>query len=149
VRDQEGERLMSSRLYYPKKQGALLASGAATPADVGDAAKKIGKNIPTELVTAYGALVSAAMTLKWEHFRIWVAFGCLVLCWILTPFYLNMVADKGKPKRNQIIVGTLAFPLWAYLVSGKQIVPDYYDLSLATILAVAFSLIVTFVPMNR
>lgn len=140
---------MSSRLYYPKTQGPSLASGKASPVDVGDAAKKIGKNIPTELVTAYGTLVSAAMTLKWQDFHIGAAIGCFFLCWILTPFYLNMVADKGKPKRNQIIVGTLAFPLWAYLVSGKQVVPNYYDVSLATILAVTFSLIVVFVPMNR
>ena len=140
---------MSSRLYYPKVVAGQLAGGRSAPVDAGDATVKIAKNIPTELVTAYGALVSAAMTLKWPEARLPAAAICLIACWILTPFYLNYVADKGKPKRNQIIVGTAAFPLWAYLVSGKQVIPEYYDLSLATIVVVIFCAVVAIVPMNR
>jgi hypothetical protein len=140
---------MSSRLYYPKTVTGTLATGEATSFDVADAGKKIVKNIPTELVTAYGALISAAMSLKWQSAHLPAAVICLVVCWILTPIYLYKVADEGKPKRNQIIVGTLAFPLWAYLVSGKQVIPDYYDLPLATIITVLFSAAVAVIPMNR
>ena len=34
-------------------------------------------------------------------------------------------------------------------VSGKQVIPDYYDLPLATIITVLFSAAVAVIPMNR
>jgi hypothetical protein len=138
-----------SRLYYPKPTMGKMASGAGGGVDLGDVTKKVAKLIPTELVTAYAALVSASAAVHWPSFRGPAVWACFVICWILTPFYLNHVADPGKPKRNQIIFGTLAFPIWAYLVSGSQVAPDYYDASLGTILALVFSLITSLIPMNR
>jgi hypothetical protein len=142
---------MASRLYYPPKDKATLASGEETAASAaGEAAKKIAKLIPTELVTAYGALVGASLAIRWANLRLPGVAICFVICWVLTPVYLNLVADKdGKPKRNQIIVGTLAFPIWAYLVSGNQVMPDYYDAAMATIIATIFSLISGIIPMNK
>jgi hypothetical protein len=138
-----------SRLYYPKIVQANLAGGADGGVDVGEAAKKIGKLIPTELITAYAALVSASMAIHWPSFRQPAFWVCFAICWVLTPIYLNMVADPGKPKRNQIIVGTVAFPIWAYLVSGAQVIPAYYDAGLATVITLVFSLATTPIPMNR
>ncbi len=137
-----------SRLYYPPIQRARLASGRDS-LDPGEAAKKIGKLIPTELVTAYGALVGASLALRWQGARMPTVAICFLACWALTPFYLNHVADKGKPKRNQIILGTLAFPVWAYLVSGAQVVPTYYDAAAGIVVATLFSLGSALVPMNR
>jgi hypothetical protein len=54
-----------------------------------------------------------------------------------------------RSKQNQIIVGTLAFPVWAYLVSGSQVIPSYYDASLGTMIAIVFSLISALIPMNK
>lgn len=138
-----------SRLYYPKIMPAKMASGDNGGVDVGDAAKKIAKLIPTELVTAYAALVSASLAIRWESVRHPVFWICFAICWGLTPIYLNMVADPGKPKRNQIIVGTVAFPVWAYLVSGGQVIPAYFDAGIATVVAMLFSLATTPIPMNR
>jgi hypothetical protein len=87
--------------------------------------------------------------IRWEIARQPAAWICFAICWLLTPAYLNMVADPGKPKRNQIIVGTLAFPVWAYLVSGNQVIPTYFDASLATIIALVFSLLTALIPMNK
>jgi hypothetical protein len=123
--------------------------GGGGSVDLGDATKKIGQLIPTELITAYAGLVSASAAIHWQSVRLPAVWICFAICLILTPFYLNHVADPGKPKRNQIIVGTLAFPVWAYLVSGSQVLPDYYDPSLGAIIALVFSLITSLIPMNR
>jgi len=138
-----------SRLYYPPVTRGLVAGGQ-DQFDAGEAIKKIGKLIPAELITAYGALVGASLAIQWKDFHLPVAAACFVICWILTPIYLNAVADKdAKPKRNQIIVGTLAFPIWAYLVSGAQVIPQYYDAAIGTVVATLFSLITAVIPMNQ
>jgi hypothetical protein len=139
-----------SRLYYPKPQTGGLATGKdGITVDAGEVFRKIAKLIPTELVAGYGALVSLCFVIRWETWRIPAVWLCFALCLILTPIYLNKVADRGKPKRNQIIVGTIAFPIWAYQVSGGQIVPQFYDAAIATIVAIIFSLITAAVPMNK
>jgi hypothetical protein len=137
------------RLYYPPPQVGGLASGGGTDVDVGQAAEKIGKLIPSELLTAYAALVSASMVIKYEAARLPVAGICFAICLILTPLYLKRVATEGKPKRNHLIVSTIAFPVWAYLISGNQVVPQLYDAALATIVALLFSLISGLIPMNK
>lgn len=138
-----------ARLYYPEIRRGTLAGGKDNGVDIGEASRKIAKLIPVEIVTAYAALVSASLIVKWETLRLPLVYICFFICWVLTPFYLNMVADPGKPKRNQLVVGALAFPIWAYLISGNQVVPQFYDPGLATILALLFSLITSLIPMNR
>lgn len=138
-----------SRLYYPPARMGTLASGDDSGVDIGDAAKKIGKIIPTELVTAYAALVSASMSIRFEQLRLPLFGVCFLVCLFLTPYYLNKAADPGKPKRNHIIVSTFAFPIWAYLVSGNQVVPQWYDASVATVIAILFSLVTSLIPLNK
>lgn len=138
-----------SRLYYPPINKPKLASGTGPDVDPGEVARKIGKLIPSELVAGYAALVSVSLNIRFEDWRLpffWIFF---LLCWTLVPIYLNNAADPGKPKRNHIIVSTIAFPLWAYLISGSQVMPQWFDAGLATGLAVAYSLISAAVPMNR
>lgn len=140
-----------SRLYYPQDQAGVLAGAGDdnNGIDVGEAAKKVAKLIPTEIVTAYAALVSASAAIRFEAWRNPAVWICFAICLVLTPFYLNHVADAARPKRNQIIVGTLAFPVWAYLISGAQVVPGYYDAGVATIAALIFSLVTSLIPMDR
>jgi hypothetical protein len=142
---------MSSRLYYPKAPSLAMDANAPPPPSTpgGDAVKKIVQLIPTEIITGYAGLVSAAVSLKWLNMRGPALCVIFALCWILTPLYLNSVADADKPKRNQLIVGTLAFPVWVYIVSGNQVVPGIYDPSAAAIVAVVFSMITSFIPMNK
>jgi len=138
-----------SRLYYPPKISGELVGGEEGAIDFGDAAKKIGKIIPSELVTAYGALVSASSAIHFESLRVPIFVLCFVVCLVLTPIYLAKAADEGKPKRNHLIVSTVAFPIWAYLVSGNQVMPGLYDAGLAAVIAIIFSLISALIPMNR
>lgn len=138
---------MYTRLYYDRGAGA--ASGQQTAPGLQDAAEKVAKLVPVELVTAYGAAVSAATAIANVGLRPW-AFGIIfVMCWVLTPFYLKKVAENGLPSRNFILVSTAAFPFWAYLVSGNQVIPQLYDPAIATILAILFSLVAALIPMNK
>jgi hypothetical protein len=135
-----------SRLYYPPTASDQLRRGNPN-IDPGEAAKKIGKLIPTELVTAYGALVGASLALHWPNLRLPATVACFVICWVLTPIYLNEAADQDdKPKRRQIVIGTIAFPVWAYLVSGSQVIPQYYDAALGVLIATVFSLVSVAIP---
>jgi hypothetical protein len=60
---------------------------------------------------------------------------------------LNEAADQDdKPKRRQIVIGTIAFPVWAYLVSGSQVIPQYYDAALGVLIATVFSLVSVAIP---
>jgi hypothetical protein len=138
-----------SRLYYPPTKTGQLAGGKSSPVDLGDAATKIGKLIPAELITAYAALVSASMMIKFESARLPVFWICFFICLGLTPLYLYKAADPGKPHRYHLIVSTIAFPIWAYLVSGNQVIPQWYDAGLATVIAIVFSLGTAFIPMNK
>jgi hypothetical protein len=126
-----------------------LASGEGGKGlDAGEAGKKIAKLIPAEVITGYTGLLGVALNIRpeWQPY----AYGAIFLvCWVLTPFYLNQVADPGKPKRNHLFVSSLAFPVWAYLVSGHQVIPDYFDAGAATALTIVFSLITGLIPMNK
>ncbi|GAB2178262.1 hypothetical protein [Dongia sp. agr-C8] len=138
-----------SRLYYPPEaRGKLATGGGGQGFDAGEAGKKIAKLIPAELITGYTGLIGVALNIRveWQPYA-YAAF--FLLCWVLTPFYLNQMAEPGKPKRNHLIVSTLAFPVWAYLVSGHQVIPDYFDAGLATAVAIVFSLITGLIPMNK
>jgi hypothetical protein len=137
-----------SRLYYPKPRPAGLAAGQNAPIDIKDVAKKVALIIPTELVTGYTALINFSMNVRWLRLRPWFYLGSFLLCLALTPYYLNKMADPGKPKRNHLIVSTVAFAVWAYFVSGQQVVPNFYDTGIASMLLVVFSLLTAFIPLN-
>jgi hypothetical protein len=148
-----------SRLYYPPEVRAAASAdrtrGVVDGDDQGGGGsgsewpQKIAKLIPTELVTAYGALGAAILTIEEEAWRAPLYIASFVLCLVLTPVYLYRADANNLPKRNHLIVSTLAFPVWAYLVSGKVVVPNLYDAGLATVVAIVFSLVTGAIPMNR
>ena len=141
-----------SRLYYPPPQPGALAAGKKKPKfDIQDTAKKVALLIPSELVTAYSGLISLSQNVKHESWRPWLFGFSFVLCLVLTPIYLWNMRDKGKTKpiRIHLIVSTLAFVVWAYFTSGQQVVPDYWDAALASILMVVFSVITALIPTDK
>jgi len=139
-----------SRLYYPPARIGALAAGAKSGStlDIQEVAKKVALIIPAELVTGYTALIGFSMNVKWPHARPWCFLFSFLLCWVLTPYYLNKMADPGKPKRNHLIVSTIAFAVWAYFVSGQQVIPQYYDTGIASLALLGFSLLTAFIPMT-
>ncbi|WP_308909418.1 hypothetical protein [Pseudokordiimonas caeni] len=149
-----------SRLYYPPEKPSqdfptfkTAAPGGEPPGaggtEAGEAIKKVALLVPAELITAFTGLVGFCMNIEAPGVRMAVFAVCFIICWVLTPFYLNKMAEAGKPKRNHLIVSTVAFPVWAYLTVGYQVVPDYYDPGIAGISAILFSAISGVIPMNR
>lgn len=111
--------------------------------------QKIVKMVPSELVTAYTAGVAVISDVASEKARM-IAYGITFLvCFVLTPIYLNQQAEPGMPKWTHIIISTLAFPVWAYLVSGNVIVPQYYDGSIALLATILFSVVSGAIPIRK
>ena len=137
-----------SRLYYPKSDTAadFTADPVKTLQEYGE---QVAKLVPSEVVAGYLTCVGLVDKLR-ESWRNPGFAAVFVLCLVLTPVYLNKVADPGKPRRNHLIVSSIAFVVWAYSVSGKLVLGDsWYDPALASLLLIVFTLISAVVPLNR
>lgn len=138
-----------SRLYYPPPAKSELSTGETSGVDTKQALEKVAKLIPSEVITAYTGLVSLFLNLKTPRSQS-IGFGiAFILGVILTPVYLNNMAEAGKPKRNHLIVSTFAFVVWAYFTSGRQVVPDLYDIIWATAALIIFTLISGAIPLDK
>lgn len=144
-----------SRLYYaaPKALAKEAAGGAAKGFDINDVAEKVAKLVPAELITAYTAFISfAAGTTVPDNARPWCYLGSFFLCLILTPLYLNKMADPGKPKKAHLIVSSVAFVVWAYFTSGQQVLKSFgedgYSTGIASMILLGFSLITALIPIG-
>ena len=135
-----------SRLYYSPKGELRLSSGPQL--DIEEIGKKVAKLIPSELITAYTGLVTLTLNVKIATLRPWLFAASFLFCLVMTPIYLNHMAEANKPKRNHLIVSSFAFIVWAYFVSGQQVLP-WYDAALASILMLVFSVISAVVPLDK
>ena len=145
-----------ARLYYEKKydptQSAALTEEGR---DFNDYLEKVSKLIPSEIIAGYLTMIGLADAIGENTSRdvsIWVVFSIGL---VLTPLYLNKVAEKDKPKRNHLILSTVAFLVWAYVITGEKLLdaiwPDqnFYNAALASIILIAFSLISAVIPLDR
>lgn len=145
-----------ARLYYEKQtasnqMGTLADEGSDK--GVSDYLEKVARLVPSEVVAGYLTMIGFVGSIKSvqvQNVTTWIIFG---LGLILTPIYLNNVAEADKPKRNHIILSTVAFVVWAYVTSGQQlmqtIAPGIFDQAIASIVLVAFSLVSAVVPLNK
>ena len=146
-----------SRLYnpQPKVLGAVAQGSAAQPApakgfNINETAEKVAKLIPSELITAYTALISFAGNVTSAMTKNLCYGFSFVLCLVLTPIYLNKMADAGQPKKVHLAVSSVAFVVWAYFISGKQIFGDAgYSPAIASMILLGFSLISAAIPLNK
>lgn len=136
-----------SRLYYPPKTELRLASRPQN--EVAEIGEKVAKIIPGEIITAYTGLVALTYDVTIVVLRSWLFVASFLFCLVMTPIYLNRMAEAGRPKRNHLIVSSVAFIVWAYFVSGRQVLPHWYDASLASILMLVFSVISAVVPLDK
>jgi hypothetical protein len=67
-----------------------------------------------------------------------VAFGAVVVGFVLTPLFVWYVREDGDAWLVNAIVSTLAFPFWAYAI-GAAAFNDYWDGNLAAILLATFT----------
>lgn len=143
------------RLYYEKKnapnQPKAFAGGEVQ--GFSDHLDKVARLIPSEIIAGYLTMigfVGSVKNIQTQNIIAWIVFAMGL---ILTPFYLNNVADANKPKRNHLILSTIAFLVWAYVTTGKQLLqtisPDIFDQAIASIVLVAFSLISAIIPLNK
>ena len=142
------------RLYYEKRHDHTQPKAFAGEGQgFNDYLDKVARLIPSEIIAGYLTMigfVGAVKDIQAQNIIIWIVFGIGL---ILTPIYLNKVAEAGKPKRNHLVLSTFAFLVWAYVTTGKQLLetisPDLFDQAIASIILVAFSLISAVIPLNK
>ena len=143
-----------ARLYYEKQPTPLLESDVPVEEKKAtDYLEKVALLVPSEVIAGYltmMGLTSAVSSMQARNITIWIV---LLAGLILTPIYLNKVADKNKPKRNHIILSTIAFIVWAFATTGNQIFQSFnlgeFDPALASISLVLFTLVSGAVPLNK
>jgi hypothetical protein len=136
-----------SRLYYPKPVTSANLTAGTPQSTTKEYLEKIAKLVPSEVLALYLALVGWVPAVKPAISKSWLYAGCFVVCLVLTPLYLSKMADKGKPKRRHLVISTLAFGVWAYSVSGANVIPNWYDPALAGMATLLFTGISGLIPL--
>lgn len=142
-----------SRLVEAKPRGAKFSAADSDGSAFKEYLERVAKYVPSEIVAGYvtinGIIPGAPIgTQKY------LTFGNFFLCWILTPFYLYKMANRGEPRAKHMAVSTVAFLVWAYAVVGQMGIfgsayLNWYNVALATIALVVFTLVSgAFVPIK-
>jgi hypothetical protein len=134
----------------PRASAGAAAAAAEAVEDVPgtptqDRIEAIAKYIPAEILAFYVPVVPAIELLKNAQVHRplqWFAFG---LAWVLVPIYFLWIGKDDARKWNQIILSSLAFPIWAYATNRELgILGAYYEAAGALILLLFFSLLTAF-----
>ena len=83
--------------------------------------ERVAKYVPAEIIATYIAVTGTLASVP-EKVKFWALLGNLLICWGFTPIYIKLVstpADKDS-LRTQQIVSSIAFPIWAYSISGEK-----------------------------
>jgi hypothetical protein len=148
---------MMERLYYekPSPKKTLLQADAepVSGPNFNDYLTKVSRLIPSEILAGYLTMIGFVSSIKNQEVQNVVAWIVFAAGLVLTPIYLNKVADANRPKRNHLILSTIAFIIWAYVTTGKQLLetisPDIFDQSIASIALVLFTLISAVIPLDK
>ncbi len=133
-----------SRLYYEP----ISAQSEESPGTK-QYLEKVAKLVPSEVIAGYLAIVGFIAAVGDADARLWLGWAAFALGLVLTPFYLNTQAEPDRPKRNHLILSTVAFVVWAYAVSGATLLPDFHTDAVASIVLIAFSLVSGIIPLDR
>jgi hypothetical protein len=131
------------RLVDPKPAGTSLYADVKGPDGTKDAAIRIAKYVPAEVITPYAAATQGIVGATVAHSTmrlvdLLIAFALGVLA---TPLYLNKRAEVGKPKRLHLIVATVAFIVWSYGTGGFWQDLGWYQVATAALIVLGFSLL--------
>lgn len=144
-----------SRLYVDNKNtnGNIRTMGEANGKPTSPTKsyfEKVAKLVPSEIIAGFLAMCGFVPNIGDDSINsrtvYLIIFG---FCLILTPVYLNFFAEKDKPKRIHLIISSLAFVVWAYVTTGSELFPDFYNAAIASIILVAFSLVSALIPLNK
>jgi hypothetical protein len=104
---------------------AQVLAGGSKPDDY---LSRVLKYIPAEIVALY---VSAGGVVPKDHpHKFVILWTILILCGIATPIYMFVFARDEvtkKPIWKQIVVATIAFPVWAFALGGPFIDLAWYE----------------------
>lgn len=114
-----------------------------------DYAGRLIKYIPSEVIGAYialAALVPATYVNRQD--ALWLIFGA---CAIAVPIYLVPMTWKlGKgPLIIQVILGTLAFPVWVFAIGGPFAKLAWYEGWIASAVLIFVTLIFGAIPPKK
>jgi len=138
-----------SRLYYDKQVNPNQPTAISGKKKGKDYLEKVSRLIPNELIAGYLAMFGLVPLIQKGDNHI-IAFWCIfILCLILTPIYLHSQSEKNKPKKMHLFISSMAFVIWAYVTTGKTLIPEYHDAAIASILLIAFSLISGVIPLKK
>jgi hypothetical protein len=145
-----------SRLYYDKPaiqpQKAPPGPGGGDQPRQGPASEyfeKVAKLVPSEVIAAYIAVMGLIPAMHDEHKRPFWVWTTFLVCLVITPIYLNLLASAGKPKWVHILLSMLAFVVWAFAISGKALIGDSFEPIAASIVLILFSLISGAIPLKQ
>ena len=139
-----------SRLYYDslirlQKKDLVAGQQSQTRGYL----EKVAKLIPSEIIAGYLAMVGFVPLVQQKDAQPMIYWIVFFICLILVPIYLNSQADKNKPRLVHLILSTCAFVVWAYVITGNTLIPDYYDAAIASIILIAFSLASAVIPLSK
>lgn len=138
-----------SRLFY-EDEFRVLDRVDAPRSDTKKYMDKVASLIPAEIVAAFMTLKGLAITVTgYESTALIVSF---VICLILTPLYLNFMAESEKPKVKHIVISTISFVVWAYVISGDTFAnyfKIFYHGAAASMLIIVYSLAVGLVKLDK
>lgn len=115
--------------------GTAPGTGGGSPQAPDDYLGRLAKYIPAEIVGLYVAMIAAASPKHPSYQTIlWVIFALNAL---LVPVYMWIVTSRDpakKPLWMQIVLATIAFPVWAFAMGGPFAQFSWYQGWIATIL---------------
>ena len=141
-----------SRLFYDQPKSSGNKAAGANAQAFRNYLDKVASLVPGEVLAGYLFLIGAASAIKNSNIQIacyWIAFAAGL---ILTPIYLNIVSEPGKPKRNHLIISFFSFIVWAYVTTGSTLSGSLhiqYDPGLASFILGLFSIISGVIPLDN
>lgn len=115
--------------------------GVRTTADkVKDYLSKVAAHIPTEVVSVY--LLGKAIAPKEPVLGIWAT-----VCWVIA-LILRWWGSKGEGKVLNIVLTTLAFPIWVMAIGGT-ILGFTFGEQISTLIVLAFAVLAGAIYNNK
>ena len=128
---------MSRRIETGPRPGML---GAARPTQE-EFLGRLAKYIPAEIVGLYLAASAPVPKTDGGHLTLlWIIFGT---CLLLTPLYMIFVTNDPQkgPLWLQVVLATIAFPVWVFAIGGPFAFLSWYRGYIATIVLVFVSFV--------
>ena len=120
-----------------------------TPGD--DYVARVAKLIPSEVIATYLAIGNLFPAIRDGHIEHTATWTSLVFFWIATPIVLLLTgkAENRLPSKTHVVLSTIAFPIWAYNISGQVYLYGLpFNQGLGGIFLILFTFISGLIPLG-